>query len=169
MSINMESSNQAKNPVLTNGENISQWFDNVIDDIKTDKLTMECNVATPEKAGMYDVLFRNDPYEVAKIMQGYSVNFFTRAIVGDFLKKVVENKGCPSKLAFAFNGTRISFWAEIKEGDEETEDALIMAEARVNAQFESYNTSVSMTIIDDSDKVKTPPHYILIPIEKFKL
>ena len=50
-------------------------------------------------------------------------------------------------------------WAVIPDGDEALEDSLIIAKSKVDAKYVNEGFSVSLTILEESDKVNVPIHY----------
>lgn len=65
----------------------------------------------------------------------------------------------PLKLALGLSESKILVWSEIKDDDEETEDALLLIEAKINGKYRPFGFYVNSTIIEESDRISIPPHY----------
>ena len=84
---------------------------------------------------------------------------FVKGMVNEFVCELINRKRFPSKLAMELSDYKVLVWAEIKDDDEETEDALIMSEAKVNAGCFKYGFHISTTIVEEGDKLIIPAHY----------
>lgn len=138
-----------------------EWFGAFIHEIKTHQLLLESNTASNELKKFYDTLMSGDEYKMVGLMKEAFMSKITKIAVLDFLKELKVKNKFPIKLAFDFSGLNLSVWAIINNDDEEVEDALIMAEAKVNATFFKYGFHVSSIILEESDKIDLPPHYIV--------
>ena len=59
----------------------------------------------------------------------------------------------------ALSDSKILVWAVVDDNDEKTEDALIIAEAKVNGKYYEKGFYLNSTIIEKSDNLSVPPHY----------
>ncbi len=146
-------------------EHISGWFENLINHIQVDKLQMELGIADAKKSALYESFITGNQDELLKSMRNQANEYFIERIVKAFIAEVAQRKAMPLKLAFSLSPSTILAWAEIQENDETTEDQLLLAESKVNAIARDYNFNLDTMIVEDSDKLPLPPHYIEV---KFK-
>ena len=64
-------------------------------------------------------------------------------------------------MALDLSDSKILAWVELFDDDEESEDNLIISEAKVNAEFEKFGFKISTTYVEVCDKLNVPPHYSL--------
>lgn len=139
---------------------INNWFSDFIDNIKTDHFLLSQNVATEEKHSLYnDLIFGDGNYAILKMRETSSIHFIGN-IIKDYLKELKETyKKMPLKLALGISDSKILVWSEINDNDEATEDALLLAEAKVNGKYYQHGFYLNSTIIEKSDNLEVPPHY----------
>ena len=77
-----------------------------------------------------------------------------------------QNVKVLKKLAFELSDSKILVWAEISEDDENIEDALLLAEAKVNGEFSKAGFRLLTTIVEDCDELKVPEDYVIVPIAR---
>ncbi len=145
-------------------DQISEWFDKTICSLEGDKFMMQNKIANPETEKMYNSLITGNIQTVLMEFRKMSGGFIAKNIVVDFVDSLINTQHLPSTLAFSVSDSKVFLWAEIKENDETAEDAIIESEAKINAKYYEVGYNVSTTIIEDCDKLKTPRHYINIPI-----
>jgi hypothetical protein len=150
--------------VLTN-EIISKWFNKFISDIRVDKEMMEADVVSGDTKQFYTDAISGNADGIHNYARVNSTQYFIFKIVEDYFKELKAFKASPKKLAFDFSEAKILVWAEISDGDEETEKALILSEAKANEKYANNGFYVSSTIVEESDKFKVPPHYQEINID----
>ena len=80
-------------------------------------------------------------------------------LIVDFLVEMKENSISPLALAFNLSNTKISVWAIIEDNDEETEDKIILSEAKVNAKHRNEGFYLDTMILEKSDNYPIPSHY----------
>lgn len=88
-----------------------------------------------------------------------SSKFFIQSILKDYLQELKAHRRKPLKLAMALSDSKILVWAVINDNDEQTEDALLISEAKVNGKYYERGFYLNSTIVEKSDCLKTPPHY----------
>lgn len=138
---------------------IDKWFEEFVDGIKTDHLLMTEGVAPMEKKQLYrDLILGNEISAMTKIREG-STMFFISHIVKDYIQELNSQKKLPITLALGLSDSKILVWSVIEDNDEAAENALLIAEAKVNGKYQKQGFYLNSTIIDKSDKVSTPPHY----------
>lgn len=135
------------------------WFADMINTIKVDQLTYQTDTMESERKKMYNNFIENDPFEIAKTARKFS----SRVIIPHMLESYFQ---CLSKirdlkkLAFELSDTKILVWAEISQNDESTEDALLLAEAKINGEFSKTGFRLLSTIVEDCDELEIPQNYI---------
>lgn len=138
---------------------LEEWFENLINSIKVDKLQLETNTAHPLKKSLYDNLMGGNEAEVISEMRKMSSQYFIECLIRDYLTELNQRNVQPVQLAFDLNDAKILVWAEISDNDEDSEDGLILAEAKVNNEYSKFGIHISSTIIEKCDKLNVPAHY----------
>lgn len=138
------------------GSKYDAWFSDFIAKLKVEQLKLETETASAADKKFFDTLITGNLDDVFKLHESARQQYFVRKIVAAYVQ---ELKGqLPLKLAFNFNESEVLVWAEIQDGDEATEDRLLLAEAKINAEFYPGFTMNSM-IVEASDHIKIPHHY----------
>lgn len=88
-----------------------------------------------------------------------STQYFITSILNDFISELKETNRLPVKLAMGFSDSKLLVWSEIEDNDEETENAILIAEAKVNSKYIKNGFFINSTIIEKSDNLPIPPHY----------
>ena len=135
------------------------WFDDLIGSLRADELLLEKDMASEEKKKMYSTLFNGDERELNASSRSASSVYFIKNLVFDYFDELKAYNRQPLKLALELSDAKILVWAEVEDDDEDTEDALILAEAKANAKYSAYGFHISSTIIEKSDRLPVPPHY----------
>lgn len=135
------------------------WFDAMVANLRYDQLLLETDVLEGDKKKVYDALISGDDNFMHNYARQASSAFFITNMVETYLKELIQSKRKPNKIALELSNSKILVWAEIVENDELMEDALILAEAKINASFSKYGFHISSTIVDESDLLSVPEHY----------
>lgn len=123
-------------------DEVNRWFDEFTSILRADQL-----------------IFGDEKSLVHKTREASSI-YFIKKIIKDYLFELKEHyKRLPLKLALGLSDSKILVWSEIKDDDEATEDALLLAEAKVNGEYYPYGFYLTSTIIEKSDNLDIPPHY----------
>ncbi|MDW3212308.1 MAG: hypothetical protein R8N23_20730 [Reichenbachiella sp.] len=138
------------------------WFEEFIQGVKVDKLMLDSGTADPDKEAFYQNLVEGNHITVLAEVREKSSHAFVQALVKSYIKEINSRNVSISKLALELGNSSILVWAEINDDDEVTEDNLIMSEAKVNAEFLEYGFHISTTILEKSDGIPVPPHYISV-------
>lgn len=138
---------------------IEIWFDNFIATLRTHQVQLETQTADSELKKFYETILGGNADELAHLGKTAAQKYFIPRIVVDYIKLIATNK--PLKLAFDFNDAEVLVWAEIKDGEEELEKALLKAEAYINSKYHSYGFDMESTIVESSDNLNVPNHYTL--------
>lgn len=138
---------------------IETWFDNFIATLRTHQVQLETQTADTELKKFYEAILGGNVDELAHLGKTAAQKYFIPRIVVDYIKLIASNK--PLKLAFDFNDSEVLVWAEIKDGEEKLEKALLKAEAHINSKYHSYGFDMESTIVESSDNLNVPNHYTL--------
>jgi len=92
------------------------------------------------------------------VRESTSMNFIKELMV-DYMKELQTHNKLPLKLAVALSDSKIIVWAEVDDNDEETEDALLLTEAKINSKYFQYGFYINSTILEKSDNLSIPPHF----------
>jgi hypothetical protein len=151
-----------------NNEQLDEWFGLLIQGIQTDHFLLKENIASEDTKNFYQAAMSGNELSMATQVRATSSRFFITKLVFDYLKEISTFKKIPLKLALGLSDSKIMVWSEINDDDEATEDALLLAEARVNNKYQSNGFFINSTIIEKSDNLKIPPHYQNISIPTLK-
>jgi hypothetical protein len=146
-------------PQNPNQSTIDNWFTSIIEQIKVDHMMISEKVAPTEKQEFYSALINGNEGDVLYKMRGDSSRYFIERILKEYLNEINKLGKPPIKLAFGLSDSKLLVWSEIEDNDEVTEDALLIAEAKVNGKYYSKGFYINSTIIEQSDNVPVPPHY----------
>ena len=138
---------------------VDTWFGDIIDHIKVDHFLISNNAATRETKTFYDDLIHGDGSNLISNMRKDSTRFFITKIVNDYINELKSSGKFPVKLAMGLSDSKLLVWSEINDNDEETENALLIAEAKVNGRYYDNGFYINSTIIESSDNLPIPPHY----------
>ena len=141
---------------------LDSWFEGMIGTIKVDQLQLQTKTASEEKTKLYHDMIEGRQSELVSNLRNMSSQFFIEELVKEYLTGLNQRGASLNKMAFDLSDARILVWAEINDGDEFSEDALILAEAQVNARFSRHGFHISSTIVESGDDLSVPPHYSLI-------
>ena len=156
-----------KTQISTSSEEIvSDWFENLIGDIRVDQLQIQTGTANPEKSKFYELAMAGDTDGILKSLRKDTNQHFINIIVKNFMFEITNKKALPKKLAFSLSPSTILVWVEIADNDENTEDEILLAESRVNSLAKNYDFNLDTMIVEESDKINIPPHYISVNLSK---
>ncbi len=149
-------------------EHLDAWFGALIQELQTDHFLLKENIASEDTKNFYNAAMSGNEMSMAAQVRETSSRFFITKILLDYLKEIRAFNRIPLKLALGLSDSKILVWSEINDDDEATEDALLLAEARVNNKYQTNGFYINSTIIEKSDNLHIPPHYqnITIPITK---
>ncbi|MBA3898683.1 MAG: hypothetical protein H0X62_00500 [Bacteroidetes bacterium] len=163
MSNTQNSTSAVEKPSISSHE---QWFDNFISNInegiKVDKRELEDGDASTEKRSFYQSLITGDTVSALSISRNSISQVLFQNIILDYLSTlpIEKIKTSVNKLALDLSTNKILIWIEIKDDSQETENELLRAESKINAKYYSKSgICIDSTIIEESDRLSTPPHY----------
>jgi hypothetical protein len=133
---------------------IEQWFDEIVASIRRDQLAIETGTAPQNTQILHRNLMDGNLKEhFRELVKGYNLEILHRMIT-DYMREIKDYK--PRKLAFELNGSEVLVWAEIADDDDTHEAKLIMAEARINAEYRHQGFDLTTTFVEQSG---IPNHY----------
>lgn len=135
------------------------WFEEFINSLKVDKLQLQTKTVSKRKEKIYSSFINGNPTDVITEMRKTSSQYFIELIIKRYVTELKERKVVSNHLAFNLSDAKVLVWANIKEDDEDAENGLILAEAKINSEFSKYGFHISSTIVEDSDHLSTPPQY----------
>ena len=152
------------NIIQNQTNNVEQWFDEMVANLRYDQALLEIDVLEENKKKIYDTLKSGNQDLINQLGRQESSAFLITRILTDYFRELVKTNSKPKKIALELSDSKILVWAEINENDEVMEDGLILTEAKMNADYSKYGFHISSTIVEDSDKLPVPSHYKNVPI-----
>lgn len=143
-------------------EKISHWFNDLISSIEMDKFLMTEDLASEETKAFYTAMMSDNVADVLRQTRVASTMYFIEKMVVEFLKEIKSRGVEYNNLALDMGNAKILAWVELKNNDEKSEDAIIMAEAKVNAKYHEEGFHISTTIVEELDKLPVPEHYHIL-------
>lgn len=140
-------------------ERIDGWFNDFVDRLRADHFILKSGNASKETKHLYDTLMDNNQDQMNRDVRRYSTVYFLKSLMFEYLTEIDPFKGRLRKLALGLSDSKILVWSEIENDDEAVEDALLLAEAKVNAKFFNDGFYLNSTIVEHSDNLPTPAHY----------
>jgi hypothetical protein len=155
--MSMQTQSPQRNCVDT--PSLNPWFEELIAKIRAHQVMIETNTAPTELKEMYTQIATGNLLNLMSDSRALSFRYFIEQLIKDYISEIKEPSIKPLSLAFNLSNTRISVWAIIEDNDEETEDKLILAEAKVNAKYRSEGFYLDTMILEKSDNYPIPNHY----------
>lgn len=155
----IENPNSIGQPVEMNA-----WFDEMVSNLRYDELLMNNGILDEDKKEVYSVMASGNQEKISYLARQASSAHFIVNMVDKYFKELIKSKRKPKKLALELSDSKILVWAEVAEDDDAMETALILAEAKVNANYSKYGFYISSTIVEESDGLAVPKHYKQVPI-----
>jgi len=146
-------------------EKRDKWFDGILNHLITDRMMLDTGVAPVKTEEFYNAAMHPDPSVMTKSIREQTTLFFIQKLVQFYFKELTSYNIAPQKLAFDFSDAKILVWAQIADEDENSENALILSEAKANNEFFKNGFFVTTTIVEESDKLKVPAHYHEVKID----
>jgi len=152
-------------PNISTSTEIEVWFKQFIEEVEFAQLKLETGIASNELKKAFEILSGGNLTEIHQLNAQMAEKFFIAQIIQDFLKLTLQ---IPlKKLAFAPDHSKVLVWVEIDDDDEIAERAIIMAEAKINAQYHPYGWVIDIMILETSDELSVPTNYQTIKRPNF--
>lgn len=151
----------AENPNKTQNQdvNVEVWFDKMVANLRYDQTLIENDILEEGKKEVYDTMMSGNHESMSDLGRKYSTTYFISTIIDKYFKELIKTKNKPNKIALELSHSNILVWAEIKDDDDMMENALILAEAKINAYFSKFGFNISSTIVEKCDGLEVPDHY----------
>jgi hypothetical protein len=133
-----------------------RWFSDFISHLNADHFMLATNTATEDTKKFYEAFINEDEVTMSKLVRQQTSMSFIKRLIYDYLKELKQRK-VPLRLALSLSDSKILVWAEIENDDEAAENALLLAEAKINSAYSEYGFFVDSTILEKRDKISTPP------------
>lgn len=146
--------------------NIKAWFDKMVADLRVDEMLLETHCLEKPKTDVYRAMVSGDTEFVHKYARDASTAFFIQNILKSYFITLGEKRAKPRRLGLDLSASKVLVWAEIENDDEKTEDALILASAKVNNDFSDCGFHISSTIVEEEDQLEIPSHYKQVEIKR---
>jgi hypothetical protein len=157
-----------KSPNESLHEATTNWFEKTISELAADHLTYETKTIDPHTKELYEKMATGKKDELMLHFTENLKQYYFREILNKFFTElfIVRKSQKPNKMAFDYKGKQIMIWVEIPDDNEKMENDIFMAEATSNYNFSNTGFNLSATIVEDSDHLDTPPHYVNFEFQK---
>lgn len=148
-------------------QNISSsenWFQEIIHSIKVDELMYRTDTMEKEKRRMFNNMMDNNFEQVARDTRKLASKLIIPSMLDEYFKLISHKFNSLKKLAFEMSDSKILVWVEITQNDEDTEDTLILAEAKINGDFLKDGFRLLTTIVEDCDNLEVPQPFVKVAI-----
>lgn len=109
-------------------------------------------------------MLRNNISFINSFARDCSNELIIKRLLDAYFIELGERKAKPKRMAIYLSNYKILLWAEIKDDDEVTEDALILSAAKVNFDFSKYSLYIASTIVEESDLQDIPNHFLEVEL-----
>lgn len=137
----------------------SPWFDNIVSELRAHEIQLETETAPKEMQDFYKSFVTGDMATAMQMSREVSAQFFVRNLIGDFFKELIKSENGFVSISISYSDSEVRVWAVLKDNDVKSEDNLFMAEAVINSKYYQYGFHLSLTIVEESDNIKVPPHF----------
>jgi len=141
---------------------VENCFEELVASLRADQLMMETNTATKEKKAFYETMMKGSITDWSSEARKMSTKHFITLLLNDYFLALNEYNKDSIKIALDLSDAKVLVWAEIKNNDESAEDALLLSEAKVNAKYAQYGFHITSTIVEKSDCLSVPNHYMIV-------
>ena len=142
--------------------NIDALFTQIIEHINVDHLLITTDTAPIETKEFYSALMVNNTDSILSQSREDSSMYFIKKIVVEYINELKSKGKIPLKLAMGLSNSKLLVWAEINDNDNAMEDALLIAEAKVNGKYQKDGFYINSTIVEKLDNLSIPNHYQIL-------
>jgi hypothetical protein len=135
----------------------NDWFNDIIAQLREHQSKMNDKTMPKDMASLYNTFMVGTTNEIFHQSRKLSQAYFVTQILEKYINLIQKN--LPVQMAFAYNDSEILVWAELKEDDWATEQALILAAAQINAEFHRFSYDITTTFVESCDMLPIPNHY----------
>lgn len=141
-------------------DGVSEWFAEYIQELAVKKVAYTIGAMSEEESREFEFFAEASEAEIISYTGKLRDMYFSKKIVFEYVKLI---RSIPKrKLAFDLSGSEILVWLEIDNDREDIERELILAEAKINANFYDTGFRIDSMIVEKEDSLKTPNHYITL-------
>lgn len=133
------------------------WFNGIIAKLREDQSMINDNSAPDDVKKLYNTFLAGTTDEIIHQGKRMSHSYFVTNIVAKFVQLIQEFM--PEQLAFAYSDSEVLVWAELKNDDWDTERKLILAAAKVNAEYHKFGYDITNVFVEECDNLSIPNHY----------
>ncbi|WP_395052201.1 hypothetical protein [Flavobacterium sp.] len=157
-----------QNNVLTGKTSIvndaSKWFDEMVSSLRFDEQLFHNDIMDAEKKALYNKMIDGNAETMSVMARELSTTYFISNLLNDYVAELLVSKKFPKQLGLEMSESKILVWAEIYNDDEETENVLILSQAKLNSRYSKFGFHISSTIIEERDLLDVPSHYTKVSI-----
>jgi hexokinase len=143
-------------------DKLDKWFDSFIESLQADKFLLKEDLASEGTKHLYGVLMDENIGEMMRLSRSTSKMYFIESMIKDYLTELKNKKVNFKKIALDLGTSKLLSWVELSDDDENSEDNLIMAEAKLNAKYKDDGFHVTTTIVEERDHIPVPSHYHIL-------
>lgn len=142
-------------------------FKSLVDSLEISKYLYENDMSPPKEKALIDAILEQNVNQQLSIIRGSTTEGCAALAYAEFIKEFGRrSKRPPEKLAVEMTGSKLLIWAEIKEGDEDLLDALLLADARTTTTMQEHSYATSIIVVDSEDHIDVPNHYQVVYPQK---
>lgn len=149
-------------------ENIDQWFSDFISQLQADYFLLKEGFARDETINKYKVLISGDSFSMVKQARQHSFFILSQTIIVDYINSLIKENAQIEKFGLKLSNAAIHIWVEIQDDDETTEELLYDIEGNLNHKYSNEGFHISTTIIEVSEKISMPSHFIEFSLTNLK-
>lgn len=132
-------------------------FDNLIGKISEHKAMILDRKAPSDLVNFYNLIRVGTEDELNSHLANRVQQDFLSRIIPTFISEIADLSY--NKIAFDYSNNEILVWVELKDDDWASESAFILAAAKVNAEYYKFGYDITITFVEESDKLDIPNHY----------
>lgn len=148
----------------TSVNDASKWFDEMVMNLRFDEQLFHNDIMDAEKKAIYNKMIDGNAETISVMAREMSTTYFISNLLNDYVAELLKSKKLPKQLGLEMSESKILVWAEIYNDDEETENALILSQAKLNSKYSTFGFYISSTIIEERDSLNVPSHYTKVAI-----
>ncbi len=138
----------------------SDWFNQMIAAIRADEVQLAVGLADPDKAEFYKSAISGNRDEMIHSMNRQFSQSYIREMILNYSNEIVKRNRKPIEIHVYHTINTLHVWAVIADHDSETEAALFLSEAAVNANYSKFGYTIDTIILEVSDNYPVPNHFI---------
>ena len=114
----------------------------------------------------YNIFLSGDVNHMVALSRKTTETFCYSRLLFGYIKELGKRRANPSVLAFDYSDSKVLAWAEVPSDENvKTSDKMLLAEAKMNAEFSEYGFHISTMFFEDTESMVKPEHYRELPIK----